>query len=97
MPNYTGIEVVKNYGEYLEDVFWQSPLEYSLEQISYSRWAISELLARLKHSPPDDELTIMEKLSNELVEFSRLNPKTSRIFLIAYEIVGDAMDLYISQ
>lgn len=114
---YTAIETVKDYGEYLEDVFCSlskvgqfCPIkpgrgggillretEYSLTEISYSRWAISELLERLEYCVPDTELSVMEDFSRELDEYSRLNSKNSHMFLVAYEIVNNAIDLFHSQ
>lgn len=91
---YTAIETVKDYGEYLEDIYNSTPLEYSLDEMSYSRWAISELLSRLEYCLPGDELLTMEALGKEMVEYSRLNSKTSRIFLVAYEVICNAIDLY---
>lgn len=41
---YTAIDIVKDYEGYLEDLFFSLPMEYSLEEMSYSMWAISELL-----------------------------------------------------
>lgn len=91
---YTAIETVKDYGEYLEDIYNSTLLEYSLDEMSYSRWAISELLSRLEYCLPGDELLTMEALGKEMVEYSRLNSKTSRIFLVAYEVICNAIDLY---
>ena len=45
---YTAIEIVKDYEGYLEDLFFSLPMEYSLEEMSYSMWAISELLEQLE-------------------------------------------------
>lgn len=94
--NYTAIEIVKDYGEFLEDCFCSCPFEYSLDQMSYARWAISELLDRLEHCLPDDELQTMEDLSNKLDEYSRLNSRNNRMFSVACEIVNNAIDLYFS-
>lgn len=91
---YTAIETVKDYGEYLEDIYNSTPLEYSLDEMSYSRWAISELLSRLEYCLPGDELLTMEALGKEMVEYSRLNSETSRIFLVAYDVICNAIDLY---
>lgn len=91
---YTAIEVVKNYGEYLEDIFNSVPMEYSLNEMSYSRWAITELLDRLEYCLPGDELSTMEQLSNDLVEYSQINTHNNRLFTIALEIVNNAIDLY---
>lgn len=93
---YTAIEIVKDYSEFLEDCFCSYPFEYSLDQISYARWAVSELLTRLEYCLPGDELLTMEVLSNKLDEYSRLNLRNSRVFSIAYEIVNNAIDLYFS-
>lgn len=93
---YTAIEITKDYGEYLEDIFCSLPLEYSLDQMSYSRWAISELLARLEYCLPGDELSTMEDLSNKFDEYSRLNSRNSRMFSVACEVVNNAIDLYFS-
>lgn len=41
---YTAIETVKNYGYYIEDLYDSCPLEYSFDEVSYSKWAISMLL-----------------------------------------------------
>lgn len=91
---YTAIETVKDYGEYLEDIYDSAPLEYSFDEMSYSRWAISELLNRLEYCFPGDELLTMETLGKEMVEYSRLNSETSRIFLVAYDVICNAIDLY---
>ena len=93
---YTAIDVVKNYGEYLEDVFCSLSMEYSLAEMSYSRWAILELLERLEYCCPGDELSTMENLSDELVKYGRINTNNSQMFLIAYEVVSNAIDLYFS-
>lgn len=91
---YTAIEIVKNYGEYLEDIFYSLSMEYSLAERSYSRWAISELLERLECCLPGDEMSAMEKLGDKFLEYSRLNPNNSQIFLVAYDVVSNAIDLY---
>ena len=90
---YTAIETVKDYGEYLEDIFCSLSLEYSLAEMSYSRWAISELLERLEYCLPGEELLTMEAFGREMVEYARLNQRTSRIFLVAYDVVCNAIDL----
>lgn len=90
---YTAIETVKDYGYYLEDIFCSLSLEYSMDQMSYSRWAIATLLDRLECCLPGDEVKTMEELSDELVKYSRLNPRNSYLFLTAYEIVNNAIDL----
>ena len=90
---YTAIETVKDYGEYLEDIFCSLSLEYSLAEMSYSRWAISELLERLECCLPGEELLTMEAFGREMVEYARLNQRTSRIFLVAYDVVCNAIDL----
>lgn len=91
---YTAIETVKNYGYYLEDLYDSCPLEYSFDEMSYSRWAISLLLERLEYCFPGDELSTMEALGQEMVEYSCLNSGTSRIFLVAYDVICNAIDLY---
>lgn len=93
----SAIDTVKDYGEYLEDLFTSLPLEYTLEQISYSRWTITELLYRLNRYASIPPLLTMENLRNKLYEFSRINQRTSSIFTIAYRTVDDAIDLLISQ
>lgn len=90
---YTAIESTKNYGYYLEDLFQSLPYEYSLDEVSYSRWAIATLLERLEYCLPGTEVETMEKFGEELVEYSQLNSRNSRMFLIAYEIVSNAIDL----
>lgn len=90
------IDAIKDYGEYLEDIFYSLPMEYSLEQMSYSKWAISELLSELECCLPGDELQTMENLRNKLCGFSTLNSKSSHIFSIASDIVNNAIDLFMS-
>lgn len=93
---YTAIEMVKDYGEYLEDCFCSGPFEYSLDQISYARWAISELLNELEYCLPGDELLTMENLSHKFDEYSRLNSRNRRMFSVAYEVVNNVMYIYFS-
>lgn len=90
---YTAIETVKDYGEYLEDLFYSLPMEYTLEQMSYSRWAIATLLERLECCLPGDEIKTMENLSNEIDEYYRLNTENGYMFLLASEIVSNVIDL----
>ena len=97
MPGYyTAIEIVKDYSEFLEDCFSLHPFEYSLYQISYARWAITELLTRLEYCLHGTELSTMEDLSNTLHEYSRLNSINSHVFLVAHEVIDNAIDLYFS-
>ncbi len=96
-PNETAKEIVKDYGEYLEDLFSSLPLEYTLEQISYSRWAISKLLSKLDRYASIPPLLTMENFRNKLYEFSCINKRTSLIFVVAYRTVDDAIDLLVSQ
>ncbi|WP_322180300.1 hypothetical protein [Neglectibacter caecimuris] len=91
---YTAIETVKNYGYYIEDLYDSCPLEYSFDEVSYSKWAISMLLERLEYCLPGEELLTMEAFGHEMVEYARLNQRTSRIFLVAYDVVCNAIDLY---
>lgn len=93
---YTAIEIVKDYGEYLEDLFCSLPFEYSLEEVSYSRWAISELLTYLEICFPGDELSTMEKLGAKFKEYSKVNTRSEHMFSIAYEVVNNAIDLFYS-
>ena len=93
---YTAIEIVKDYGEFLEDCFSSHPFEYSLDQMSYARWAISELLTRLECCSHGAELSTMEDLSNKLDEYSQLSSINGHMFLIACEVVDNAIDLYFS-
>lgn len=37
---YTAIETVKNYGYYIEDLYDSCPLEYSFDEVSYSKCQI---------------------------------------------------------
>ena len=90
----TAIETIKDYGEYLEDLFYSLPMEYTLEQKSYSRWAIATLLERLEYCLPGDEIKIMENLSNELDAYYQLNTVNGYRFSIAHEIVNNAIDSF---
>ena len=52
------------------------------------------LLERLEYCLPGEELLTMEAFGHEMVEYARLNQRTSRIFLVAYDVVCNAIDLY---
>ena len=91
---YTAIETVKDYGEYLEDLYDSCPLEYSFDEVSYSKWAISMLLERLEYCLPGEELLTMEAFGRKIVEYARLNQRTSHTFLVAYDVVRNVIDLY---
>ena len=93
---YTAIEIVKDYEGYLEDLFFSLPMEYSLEEMRYSMWAISELLEQLARCPLGDELPTMETLSNTLDTYIRLKTRNSRMFLIAHATVNNEIDLFYS-
>lgn len=95
--NETVIDIVKDYGEYLEDRFTSLSLEYTLEQMSYSRWTVNELLYQLNQYSSIPPLLVMENLRDKLYKFSCINKRTSSIFTIAYRTVDDAIDLVISQ
>lgn len=91
---YTAIETVKDYGYYIEDLYDSCPLEYSFDEVSYSKWAISMLLERLEYCLPGEELLTMEAFGREMIEYARFNQRTSRIFLVAYDVVCNVIDLY---
>lgn len=95
-PTETAIEIVKDYGEYLDYCFTSLPYEYTLEQVSYSKWAVLEILRLLNHYPSIPPLLIMENFRSKLYEFSRINQRTNFIFSIACEIVDNAIDILVS-
>lgn len=93
---YTAIEIVKDYEWYLENLFSSLPMEYSVEEMSYSMWVISELLEQLEYCQPGDELSTMEKFSGKLEKYGHLNTQTKHMFSIMCEIVNNAIDLVYS-
>lgn len=100
-PIETAIDIVKGYRESLDDIFtslpFKYPFEYTLEQKSYSRWAVSEILDRLEHNTSIPPLVTIENFRSKLYEFSLINRRNSFIFEIAYEAIDDIIDMLVSQ
>ena len=66
------------------------------QQESHSRWAMDELLNRMRKQPDIPPLVIMEEFRDQMDEFSTYNPQSSLIFSTAKEIVQWAIDLLLA-
>lgn len=63
------------------------------EQRSYSIWAAEEILKAIKNDGTESSVAVVEDFIKKMDQFSRINPDTSRIFSIAYDISQDILDL----
>lgn len=104
LPTEIAIEVVKDYGEYLDRVS-SSPYSYfylltkdenGLEEISFAKWIVSEILCLLKQNNDIPPLVTIEKLRKKICAYSRLNNRTSYIFSIACDAIDDIVHMLIT-
>lgn len=70
--------------------------ERNLEQESYSRWAINEILTLLENSDNTPPLIVIEQFRDKMDRYSCINPRTSYVFSCAKDIAEWIIDLLIS-
>ena len=94
-PMRRALQIVKDCRQTLSSeraFYWND----SFEQQSYSRWAVNELLRRLRAQPDIPPLVTMEAFRDQLDEFSTLNKLSSYMFATAKDTVQWIIDLLIA-
>lgn len=90
----SAIEVIRNYEEYLEFIGeWQG---YSFKQLSFSKWAVKEILKCLKEQVSEPPLSVIENFIDKMESYSCLNSKNGFIFSIACDVAENIIDELIS-
>lgn len=69
---------------------------YSLQQESYSVWAIKEILLQLERNQLTPPLVLIEKFRDQMDEYSCVNTRTSYVFSCAKDTAEWIIDLLIS-
>lgn len=89
----TALSIVKDYESYLEFVHEQQG--YSLEQMSYSKWAVDEIFKYLDEQKTSAPLVVIENFRDRMDRYSRLNEKNGLIFSVACETAENIIDLFL--
>lgn len=94
-PTKNAIRIVEDYHIALDVL---SVLQgYSFEQLSYSRFAASELIDCLKKEASTPPLLVIENFQNKMDSYSHLNEKGGAMFSVARDVAGGIIDELISQ
>lgn len=94
-PTKHAIQIVKDYAIAL-DILGVSQ-GYSLERLSYSKYAADELLKCLKKQDSTPPLLVIENFRDRMDAYSHLNEKSSFVFSVARDVAGGIVDELISQ
>lgn len=65
-------------------------------QETYSRWAAEEILRCILKSESLPPVTVVEEFKNRMNHYSLMNPNSSYIFSVAYDIAMDILDIFLA-
>ena len=66
------------------------------ELVSYSTWAVEELLNYILQHNPSNPIPAIKSFINKMNKFSNNNPKTSKAFSLARYIAMDVLDMFLA-
>lgn len=87
----SAIMIVRDYEEYLQFIYeWRG---YDFKQLSYSKWAVKEIVKCLEDmkTPP---LTVIENFRDKMLSYAGLNKRNDLIFSTAASAAEDIIDLF---
>lgn len=81
--------------EYLKEPGWRMSKEW-FKQVSYSRWAVGEILKSIEESRFTPPIMVVEDFIRKMDDFSCRNKKTSIIFSVAHDMAENILDVLIA-
>ncbi|WP_297183047.1 hypothetical protein [uncultured Phocaeicola sp.] len=96
MDNDYILSVIREYAdECLKEPVWHISRDW-FKQISYSRWAVDEILKRIEESKFTPPIMVVEDFIRKMDDFSCKNKKTSIIFSVAHDMAENILDVLIA-
>lgn len=96
MNNDYILSAIREYAdEYLKEPAWRLPKDW-FKHISYSRWAVEEILKSIENSKITSPITVVENFIRKMDDFSCSNQETSIIFSVAHDLAVDILDVLIA-
>ncbi len=87
----TVVSIIKNYEGYLE---YNSEMRgYCREYLSYSRWAVAEILHSLSENKTVAPLIVIDDFRDKMLKYASFNSKANVIFTFAQETAEEIIDL----
>lgn len=65
-------------------------------QETYSRWAAEEILKCIRENETTPPITVVEEFKDRMDHYSLMNPNSSYIFSVAYDIAMDILDIFLA-
>lgn len=69
---------------------------YVFLQETYSRWAAEEILRCIQENESRPPITVVEEFKDRMNRYSLMNPNSSYIFSVAYDIAMDILDIFLA-
>lgn len=85
------VSVIKDYEGYLE--YYAEMRGYCQEYLSYSRWAVTELLHSLSENKTVAPLIVIDNFSDKMAQYASYHSTTNVIFKYAKRVTEDIIDL----
>lgn len=63
-------------------------------QETYSRWAAEEILQCIQENESRPPVAVVEEFKDRMNHYSLINPNSSYIFSVAYDIAMDILDIF---
>ncbi len=96
MNNDRVLSVIQEYAdECLKGPSWRMS-KARFKQVSYSRWAIDEIVKSIEASRSVPPVVVVEKFIRKMDDFSCRNDKTSIIFSVAHDMAENILDILIA-
>ncbi len=96
MSNDYILSVIRGYAdEYLKEPRWRISKDW-FKQISYSRWAVDEILKRIEKNGSTPPVLIVEDFIREMDVFSCRNRRAGIIFSVAHDMAENILDVLIA-
>lgn len=86
------VSIVKDYSDYLE--FICELRGYSLEQLSYAKWTVNEILKKIRVQQSLAPLAVIEEFRDKMYEYLKYSKK-SFIFYVAYDTANEIIDCFL--
>lgn len=65
-------------------------------QETYSRWAAEEILRCIQENKSRPPVAVVEEFKDRMNHYSLMNPNSSYIFSVAYDIAMDILDIFLA-
>ena len=92
------IRAISVLQEYIADM--PEPRKKCKKQIflqeTYSRWAAEEILRCIQENRSRPPVAVVEEFKDRMNHYSLMNPNSSYIFSVAYDIAMDILDIFLA-